>query len=78
MSIRRVKNAEKQEFFKKIFRLIIQSLFGKDGFFDCPFKLLISCSSDKITLSLSFDANLAKLGPVLGKLYYTYKILYGY
>ena len=77
MSIRRVKNAEKQEFFKKIFRLIIQSLFGKDGFFDCPFKLLISCSSVSPYL-VSFDANLAKLGPVLGKLYYTYKILCGY
>ena len=40
------------------------------------FKLLISSCLNKIALSLSFDANLAKLGPVLGKLYYTYYILY--
>ena len=53
-----------------------QKLFGEGGiFFDDPLKLLISCCPNKITLSLSFDANLAKLGPILGKLYCIYYIL---
>ena len=42
------------------------------------FLLLISCCYNEIVLSLSFDANLAKLCPILGKLYYTYYILYVY
>ena len=42
------------------------------------FLLLISCCYNEIVLSLSFDANLAKLCPILGKLYYTYYILHVY
>ena len=30
---------------------------------------------NKITFSLSFDANLAKLDPILGKMYYAHFIL---
>ena len=53
-----------------------QSFFGKNGIFlNCPFKHLISCCPNKITLPLqSFDANWAKLGSMLGNLYYAYNI----
>ena len=44
--------------------------FEKMDFLMIFFKLLISCCTNKITLSLSYDANLAKLGPILGKLYH--------
>ena len=52
------------------------SFFGKNGiFFNCPFKHLISCCLNKITLPLlSFDANWAKLGSMLGNFYYAYNI----
>ena len=73
--IRTVKNkkiAEKQEFFLDLFRLIIchSEVFSEkmEFFFDDPLKLLISCCTNKIMLPLSFDANLALLGPILGKL----------
>ena len=41
----------------------------------CFFKLLIFCCLHKIMFSLSFDINLAKLGPILGKMHYTHVIL---
>ena len=42
--------------------------FGKDGPFYDPFKPSFPCPN-KITIPLSSDANLGKLGPILGKLY---------
>ena len=39
--------------------------FGKDGAFYDAFKPSIFCCPSKITISLSFDPNIAKLSPIL-------------
>ena len=41
-------------------------------------KLTISYCPNKTTFPLSFDADLAELGPNLEKFYYSYHILYVY
>ena len=65
-------------FNKNLLHLSFTTLFRKDGFFDYPFKLTISYCPSKTTFSLSFNADLAELGPNLEKFYYTYYILYLY
>ena len=43
--------------------------FGKGGAFYDPFKPSVFCCPNKITISLSFVVNIAKLSPILGKKY---------
>ena len=71
------KTLKNKDFFQNCLAYHLELFFEKRKFFDGPVKLLISCYTNKITLSLSFNANLAKLGPILGPLYYTYYILHG-
>ena len=56
--------------------LSFTALFRIDGFFNYPFNFTISDCPNKTTFSLSFDVDLAELGPNLEKFYYTCHILY--
>ena len=68
------KIAEKLGFFKKHSGSpnVIRISLEKNEFFDDSLKLLISYCPNKITFSLSFNAPLAKLDSISGKLFHTF------